>query len=808
MGGIQWEHCPKESSARIKALKERIIQSKPHARAERALLVTKSYQETEGQPIVLRRAKALRKILAEMEISIGPGELIVGNLGINPLECLLFPETQGGCLEQELDTSSTRPWDPVYISEEDKEILRREVFPYWRGRSTDEAVYYGIPREIKHVLFLDPEEYPIRGTGIVDHSLQASMGGGHSFPNMEMFQKGLGYFRKRAEDKLNSLDLTQTESIKKRHFYEAVIISIDAVINHAHRYAQLAAKMSTEEQDPIRKRELEQIAANLYWVPENPARNFYEVIQAYWLVYMCEKIESGGVGDSAGRFDQWAYPYFQKDIADGTLTIAQALELIESLWIKLSEVNYWKKEAVARFHVGLRPQHLCTGGRKRDGSDATNELSLLCLQASMNVGLQNPALRVRLHKDSPREYILKTAELAAKGMGHPSIFHDDLCIQMMLAKGVSIAEARDYSLVGCPAVQVPSKESGFSYGGLLNLAAALELTLWDGWWQHGQRQIGPQTGKPSQFTSFAQFLQAFKTQVEYLVKCWQITNLAVEKAHQDLLPTPLHSALIDDCLEKGLDKTEGGAKYNFNPYLTVVGFADVVNSLAVIKKLIYEDKILSWPEMLDLLQRNFADHERQRQRFINTVEKYGNDQDYVDSIAHAVGRIVADEVKKYGNNMRGSDGPSGISLMSLGSNVAFGKVTAALPSGRKAGEPLADASSPVHGTDRESPTAILQSAGKLDHLAHGEPAILNVWFSPSVLEELDKLGDYFQAFVDLGVSHIQVNAVSRETLIDAQNNPEKYPTLLVRVSGYCAYFTELDREIQDDIIDRTQYEAV
>lgn len=794
---------------RVKQLKKRVAESSPWASSERAVLITRAYQETEGQPVVIRRAMALKKILEEMSINIADGELIVGNQGTKPLECLVFPEIQVGNLEKELDTMDTRPWDPVKISEKDKEILKREVFPYWKGKSTDELVYSKTRRlpELSNLLYMNPAEYPISGTGIVDHSLQASMGGGHSVFSNKVLTMGLEGIRGKVQEHLRALKLTDSGAIEKKELYDAMLISIEAVIAHANRYADLALVLSEKADSTTRREELIKIAETCRRVPAKPARSFSEALQAFWFILMAIRIESGGVGDSAGRFDQWAYPYFKKDLDEGKLTLAEALEYIQCLWVKFSEINYWKKEAVARFHVGLRPQHLCTGGQTENGLDATNDLSLLCLQASIDVGLQNPAIRVRLHKNSPEEYIIKTAELVASGMGHPSIFNDDVCIKQLMAKGVPLLEARDYTMVGCPAVQLPCKEPGFSYGGLMNLAAALELALNNGFWKKGNRQVGPQTGDPRSFSTFEELMEALKQQVEYMIEGWQMANLIVEDVHAKLLPTPFHSTLIENCIEKGLDKTGGGAKYNFNPYISVVGFADTTDSLVAIKKLIYEDKALSWEELLSTLEANFSGNEILRQRLLN-LPKYGNDDDLADSIAQEVVTLVSKAMKAYSNNMRGADGPSGISLISLGANVSFGKVVGALPNGRPSGGSLADASSPVHGCDRNGPTAILKSSSKLDHVHNGEPSILNLWFTPSALENPYKLVPLLRGFTDLGVSHVQMNSVSRETLLDAQAHPENYRTLLVRVSGYNAYFTELDKEIQDDIIDRTPFAVV
>lgn len=484
------------------------------------------------------------------------------------------------------------------------------------------------------------------------------------------------------------------------------------------------------------------------------------------------------------------------------------MEYVQCLWIKFSCINYWKKATVARFHVGLRPQHLCTGGILADGSDAANDLSLMCLQSSIDVGLQNPAIRTRIHERSAPEYLRKVAELVASGMGHPSIFNDTICVRQCIDKGVPPEEAWDYTLVGCPAVQIPAKEPGFSYGGLMNLAAALELALYNGVWQKDGRRIGPETGDVHNFRSFGDLVAAFKSQVENLARAWQVANLIVEEVRAEVLPTPFNSALVEGCIEKGMDKAAGGAKYNFTPYLTVVGLADTVDSLAAVKKLVFEERKLDWDVLFAALDTDFEGCEPLRHTLMDRMPKYGNDDDYVDEIANRVGSIASEAIKRYSNNYRGNDGASGISFMSLEANVSFGKSVGALPNGRYRHDALADTSSPVHGCDKNGPTAILKSSSKMDHVAHGEPTILNLWFSPSALREPSTIIPLLKGFVDLEVSHVQANVIDRDTLLAAQEDPEKHRTLLVRVSGYNAYFTELDKEIQDDIIGRTTYEAV
>ena len=784
---------------RIRKLVEKVWTAKPKLDATRAVLVTESYRETEGEPQIIRRAKAFKKVLEEMPIIIDDGELIVGSPTTEPLGTPLYPEYVAHWIEKVLDELPTRKYEPTEVDEMTKKVLREKVFPYWRGKTLHEIIFNRLSPAIREVFFMDPFEYPPKDTELANLGAFASSGPGHVIFNPKVLYKGLNGIKEEIEEKL-----AKAPHETAKQFYEAALICIDAVINWAKRYANLARELAEKETDPKRKEELLKISEICSWVPANPARNFHEALQSFWFVFVASYIEEGGIGYSTGRFDEYMYPFYKKDIEEGRLTKEDALELLECLFIKFGWLNYsLKSHTAAKYHTGYRSFHFELGGRSKDGKDIINELSYLCIDAMLEVKLQNPSLRVHLTEDTPRDFLYKVAELVRAGLGHPSIFNGDLEVRHHLNRGIPLEEARTASFCGCDTPD-PIGDAAYNYYGFYNLAGMLELALNNGYWKYGKKQLGPKTGDPRKFKTFDELFEAFRKQCAYFFQAAQIAFILLEQVHAELAPTPFASILIDGCIEKGLDRTMGGAKYNFSAHPCIAGFPDVVNSLAAIKKFVFDEKIITMDELLDALDKNFEGKEELRQMLINRAPKWGNDDDYVDSIAKRVAEMLFEEYKKVAEvNYRGR-GARDVTFLTLGSNVPFGKVVGALPSGRKAGEPLSDAISPTHGTDRNGPTAVLKSLSKIDWAKIGFP-ILNMMFTPGALDKIDAFVDFLRSFVKLGCAHIQFNVVSKEMLLDAQKHPDRYRWLLVRVSGYCAYFVELSKDLQDDIIGRTAH---
>lgn len=793
-----------EVSPRITRLKEALLSATPEIDAERAVLVTEAYKETEHLPMILRRAKALEKVLANMTIVIRDDELIVGNQTRKPRSAPVFPEFSIKWLLKELDTLPKRKGDVFLVSEEVKKCLQ-EIAPYWEGRTCQELAEALMPEEAKNA----------QRAGVFTVNNYFFNGVGHVCADYaKVLTKGFNGIIAEVEDEIRCLDLTNPEDHKKRQFLEAVIITSKAAINFARRFAQEARRLMETTSDPQRRSELEEIAKNCEWVPANPARNFYEALQSFWFVHLILQLESNGHSISPMRFDQYMYPYYKQDIEKGILTRERAQELLDCLWIKFNEINKVRDEDSTKAFGGYPMfQNLIVGGQTPDGRDATNELSYMCLEATAHVRLPQPSISVRVWDKTPDDLLMKAAEVTRLGLGMPAYYNDEVTIPALVNRGLSLEDARDYGIIGCVEPQKMGKTEGWHDAAFFNMARVLELTIFNGKCPRtctecgagcSTPQLGLQTGEFTSFKTFDEFLNAFQKQMEYFVKLLVISDNAVDIAHATRVPLPFLSSLVADCIKRGRSVQEGGAVYNFTGPQGV-GVANVGDSLAAIKYLVYEKKAVSPEELCEALRTNFEGREELRQRLLNEAPKYGNDDDYVDELARLGALIYCREVEKYRNPRGGRFQPG---LYPVSANVPLGAMTGATPDGRKAGLPLADGVSPVSGRDVKGPTAVASSVAKLDHHIASNGTLLNMKFHPSALEGeegLRKLCSLIRGYFDQKGFHVQFNVVSRETLLDAQKNPDKYRTLVVRVAGYSAYFTALDKAIQDDIIARTEH---
>lgn len=793
---------------RIKELRKQLFDCPPSIDINRARLITAAYRETEAEPMVIRRGKAIYKILTEMPICINPGELIVGSPTIKPRAAQLFPEVQAGWLAVELENIATREWDPLLINEKDREELINEIIPYWQGKTINERVFNQLPEETKHIIFRDPNTYPTKPTAIIDNFSLLEKGIGTVAPNYKkVLTKGIKGILEETQAHLDKLDLSDPEDIPKYLFLRSVCIVLNGAVELSGRYAQLAAEMAWAEKDQTRKEELHKIADICRHVPYNPPRDFWEAVQAFWFTHLVIRIEESGHSLSPGRFDQTMFPYYQLDPEqDQDKKRNKALELIECLFIKFSELMLLSRTETAKFYTGVPQwQNLNLGGKTKDGKDATNEISYLCLEAMSELRLVQPDLSVRVHQGTPESFLIEACKLCRLGTGHPKFYNEDLIAYSMAAKGITIEESRDFVIMGCVEPRVQEKEGIHLTGGFLNLPAALELALNNGKWLLTGKQIGLKTGDPREFTDFSQLMEAYEKQIAHLVKHLFIINSFAQHEYQQLLSTPFLSALTDDCIAKGCDLQHGGAKYNFGPAVNEIGIADTVDSLMTIKKLVFEQKEISMAELLDTLHNNFESDGGKLQRLIDSLEKYGNDNDEIDYLAQEVVQIPNREIMKY-RNIFGGQAQSGLIQVTAG--IPFGKVVGALPNGRKAGEAFADGVSPSPGRDKYGPTAVLRSVAKLDAAKLRNGVLLNMRLDPNAVktkEGLHKFASLIRAFCDTGCWHIQFNFISSETLRDAQKNPSKYSDLLVRVAGYSAYFAQLHKEVQDDIIKRAEH---
>lgn len=779
---------------RVQKAKERVLATKPSIDLENAGILTESFMKTEGEPMVMRKAKGFRERCQRKTVFIWDDELIVGCAGSKIRAGILCPDVCWPVLDNELDTISTRPQDPFLITEEDKRLFKDFIKPYWKGRSFQEAWQARMSEDVRQLM----------DAAVINADLRAIRGPGELTAGYQwLITNGISGIRKRIEEKLASLDATTPEGYDKAIYLNALLIVCDGIVTLAKRYAQLAERMAGEEKDPRRKAELEKIAKICQWVPDNPPRTFEEALQAFYLYHICILMEQNAPSYNPGRMDQYLYPYYQKDIEEGILTREEAQELLECLWVKLSESCLFQDERTAKYAAGyMMFQNTCCGGITESGQDAVNELSYIMLQATMDVKLYQPSLSARYNKEkNPDSFLRKVADLVALGTGFPSIFNDEVGIKIMMNKGVPLEEAYNWNPCGCVETNLSGKLRNWTDFAHLNLGSAVEFALTNGVQRLTKSNLAPETGDPKKFETFEEFKAAVKTQLAYLVRKAVEANHVLEAIAGELRPVPVVSLSFEECIENAKDYEWGGAKYNMGNAISWVGVADIVNSLGTVKKLIYEDRALSWNELLEALDNNFEGYEKIRQMCLS-APKYGNDIPEVDEIATEIIRFAAEEIGRY----RGKHGRMISGILPVTAHIPGGLVIGALPSGRKACMPLTDGVSPMQGTDVNGPTAILKSVSKINHALFGSGTLLNMKLDPSLLgNERGKrtLMNLLKGMCDLGVYHIQLNVVSPETLREAQKYPERHRNLLVRVAGYTAYFVELEKTVQDEIISRT-----
>lgn len=778
-------------------LNNELLLVKPEMCIERARIVTESYKQSEGEPMVIRRAKSIADVLTKMTIFIQKDQPIVGNQASKLRSAPLFPETEAGYLEKEIDLFEKREQDRLVLPQAVRKELLEEVIPYWKGKTIQEIALKAMPERTRKLVTLENQIFSV---GI---HLAGSIG--HIIADYEkVLNKGFKGLKQEVIEKLETLDITEPDYGEKYDFYQSELILCDAMVDWAHRYAEEARKLAKNETDENWKKELENIADICSRVPENPPTNFREAVQSFWLTHLVLYIEQNGLAVSVGRFDQYMYPFYKSSIEKGEITKHEAQELIECLWIKFTEVMRAYDYEGAKYYAGFSiSENMVIGGVDSHGNDVTNELSYMCLKAEADTKLSQPNLSVRIHENTPEEFFMAAVRVSSTGRSKPQFFNDRIAVPMLVSLGVPLEEARDYSISGCVEA-VPPHCNGMTNAAMSNIAKALELALNDGVCRLSGKQIGPKTGDPRKFNSIEDVFKAFREQVSAYVNEMVSALNIIEKTHAKYHPLPYFSLLMDDCVEKALDITAGGARYNYTGPQGV-GLGNVANSMAAIKKLVFEDKKISMKELIDALDKNFEGQEYLRQMLINKAPKWGNDEDYVDNLGKEVANIYCEEVSKHKNTRGGVYRPG---IYSVSANVPLGLHVGALPDGRLGKETLSDGIAPQHGTDLKGPTAVTKSASKLDHLKVYNGTILNQKFTPKLLEtESGKaaLKSLIKSYFDIGGWHIQFNVVDAATLKKAQGDPEKYKGIIVRVAGYSAFFVELDKAVQDDIIDRAEY---
>ncbi|MBT3367749.1 MAG: hypothetical protein HN416_11385 [Nitrospina sp.] len=791
-------------SSRVEALRQRYLNWKGRVGYETALYWTKGYQESEGEPVIIRRAVALKKLMENKTVMIHPGELIVGGIDKRPHTTQMYPDMNVMWIADELDIFPTRKYDPLDIDEETKRVYREEILPYWKGKTFEEVWLARAERAAPEAL-----KYGF-GSCISDQGVVTFFTINHHLPDFKrVMEKGYLGMKQEVEEKLNGLDPTKPDFYDKVVFYKALLIVCDGMMKVGRRFADLAREMAQKETDPLLKADFLKIAEVCDRVPAEPARNFHEALQAMYFTHFLSLNDAATIG--FGRLDQYLLPWYKKDIESGNITEDQAQELLDCFFIKLAELQQLFSEEESKYVAGARGANMiCVGGIDENGFDASNELSYMLLQAMCNVRLGQPSVSVLWHPGIPESMTIKAAQLASLGTGHPSIFSMNRIVEMLQEMGLPLKEARKGGILGCVE---PSTESGKCMAntnfGYLNMGPLMEFALNQGVWRMNNEQMGSPTPDPRSFTSFDQVMEAFRKQVEHAIGQHITLGQISEKLHVEMDPDPYADLLYDECVEKGKDIYAGGPKYTFGPAILFTGVADVINSLAAIKFLVFDEKKLKWGELLDALACDFSGErgEEIRQMCLQ-APKYGNDDPYVDLIGRECMRYPGLETAKHKSHQ---GKPWRAAVIPLVTIHPFGLVTGALPSGRKAAEPLAEGCSPKQGTDVNGPTAALMSAAALDHSMFLDGTQLNMKFTPAALKDrrgLMNLVALIKTYMSKGGYHVQFNVISKETLMAAQEKPEEFKGLTVRVSGYNTYFSTLCKEVQDEIIARTEHMAI
>ena len=824
---------------RIARLVEDLYAKMPEIESARAVLYTESFRQTENQPMVLRKAKAFAHVLDQIPIIIRPNELIVGSSTLAPRGCQTFPEFSFEWLEQEFDTVANREADPFFIAEETKKQLH-EADKYWKGRTTSDLA----------LSYMSLEAIRAQNHNIFTVGNYFYNGVGHfTVQYWKVLELGIEGIMREVKAELDTVKPSDADYGTKSRMLESCLIACAGIIRYANRYAALATELAAKETNKTRKEELLRIAENCTQVPAKPARNFYEACQSFWFVQQLIQMESSGHSISPGRFDQYMYPYYRADLKAGVINHDDAQELLDCIWVKLNDLNKCRDAESAKGFAGYSLfQNLIVGGQDEQGRDATNDLSFMCIDASMHVFLPMPSLSIRVWNQSPQELLLRAAELTRTGIGLPAYYNDEVIIPSLMSRGIPLEEARNYSIIGCVEPQVMGKTLGWHDAAFFNMVRPMEL-VFTGGVDMGE-QIGPKTKPVEEMQSFEEFFDAYQEQMNYFIGLLVNADNAVDLAHRERAPLAFISTLMDDCIKRGKTPEQGGAIYNFTGPQGF-GVANIADSLYTVKKLVFEDHRCTLAELKQALRYNFgkeinpfivaqiagdvtnsflAQHvtpepelvakttqqviasvsEQDRKRMEEIYEmildlpKFGNDIPEVDEIGREAAYCYTRPLLQY-RNPRGGIFQAG--LYPVSANVPLGFTSGASPDGRLARQPVADGVSPSQGRDVNGPTAAANSVAMLDHGIASNGTLYNQKFHPTALagqEGLIKFIDLIRTFFDRKGMHMQFNVVSRETLLDAQQHPENYKGLIVRVAGYSALFTGLSKSLQDDIISRTE----
>ena len=777
-------------SQRIQILKDKMLSAPRYASIEQARIITRVYQENEHLSIPKKRALSLKVAMEELEIGFEKEELIVGNRTKGVRYGVVFPESGCSWVNNEFETLPTRPQDQFHVREEDIQEFREKIYPYWKGKSMEDVIKHHGGQEIQSIA-------KVVKINQKDHAQ------GHICPDSALWLKmgPLGIMNQ-AQEKLKTCEESQKE------FYECVVLVMQGACTFMKRYHDMIMENIDEVEEPYQQ-SLRTVANNCLNLTKRPPETFHEAVQSLWFLFVLLHMESNASSFSPGRMDQYLYPYYQKDIESGKISMEDALDILECLWLKFNQIVYLRNQNSAKYFAGFPIGfNIAIGGEDENGNDTYNELSLLCLQCQYDLGLPQPNLSVRLNRNSSHELMQKAIEVVSKGSGMPQFFNDEAIVHALMELGIEKKDALNYAIVGCVELTTYGNNLGWSDAAMFNLNKALELTLNHGKCLLTHEQIGLDLGGLDTYQTFEDLEKAFQQQIDYFIDKMMQCEVIVEKAHQDCLPTAFLSSVIDDCLENGLDVTKGGAKYNLSG-IQMIQIANLADSLAAMKQLVYDDQVIDAKELLAALQSDFKGYEIIQTMLLNKVPKYGNDVEWVDRLGAKWAEYFRSRMKDY-TNYRG--GPYHTGMYTVSAHVPMGENVGASPDGRNALTPLADGGmSPVYGRDLKGPTAVLKSVSRLNNSLTTNGGLLNMKFLPEFFETkngMNKFENFLRAFVDLKVPHIQFNVVRREDLEDAQIRPQLHKSLTIRVAGYTAYFVELAHKLQDEIIERTTYDNI
>jgi formate C-acetyltransferase len=777
-------------SDRIAGLKRRMLEEPRYMSLDQARIITESFRRNAKEPRNIQRAESLAAALREMPIRIDPGELIVGNRTPGVRGGVVFPEAGIGWVNEEIDGLPDRPQDPFQVRKEDERAFRDKIYPFWKGKSLRDEVERRVGEEVSSIA-------RVVKINQKDHAQ------GHICPDTEKWLRlGPAGISAQIERRI-----AVEKDEKRKNFYRGLIIVLQASRDFMERYGVLARNMAGEPENEENRRDLLEVSRICRKLADEPPSSFHEAVQSVWFLYVILQMESNASSFSPGRMDQYLNPFFEEDFTGGTLTLEEALEIVEAIWLKFNQIVYMRNAESARYFAGFPIGfNVALGGRNPGGGDASNLLSYLFLRAQAHIGLPQPNLSARLHEQSPDELIGECGRVIGLGSGMPQIFNDESIIPALEAQGISPEDAEDYAIVGCVELTTHGNSLGWSDAAMFNMVKALELSLNNGRCLLTGKQLGPETGYLTEFETFEQLEGAFARQLDHFINRMIAVCNVVDRIHAELLPSPFLSSVIEDCTERGMDVTEGGAHYNLSG-IQAIQVANLADSLAAVKKLVYEEGALSAETLLEALRSDFEGYETLRQELLNKVPKYGNDVQWVDDLGLQWISYFTEKLKGY-TNARG--GPFHTGLYTVSAHVPMGRNVGATPDGRKAGQPLADGGvSAVYGRDQTAPTALLKSVSRIDSMLGSNGTLLNMKFLPNLFRtdrDIQKFSSFLRTFVKLRIHHVQFNVLRREDLLAARKDPEGHRSLTVRVAGYTAYFTELAGDLQDEIIARTSYE--